>query len=453
MISKKPTSYQKHLQKHFLIVSLCIILSISILGNLSVRYFFKSYISREASYNNSKITESVSTLVEEDMLTIQGFRAISASNNVYLRLLSLNNELILDSLHMRGQRTMMPQGAAPFPTISEMHFDSYPIYNSEGSHLFILEIGRKKGEFSTELQSQFIFALNFAFALSIVIALIFSIVYSNIQSKKITHPLSKLISNTAILYEGKYTEFHPVESRFFEINELYKSLSSLNERLRSQNDLRKRLTSDMAHELRNPLSILRSHIEAFVDGIWEPNEMRLLKCNDEILRLTRLIDELNELSIVENSLHLNISKNDMEKTMDKVLAGFDILLVEKNISVIKNYSGNMTLSYDEDRIIQVLVNILSNSLKYSANNSSIVIETFEEASGKGLKIKDFGIGISSKDLPFIFERFYRSDTLRNKETGGLGIGLAISKAICDAHGFRLSAQSELGKGSIFTIFF
>ncbi|MBF4696004.1 sensor histidine kinase [Fusibacter ferrireducens] len=452
--------YQNYLKNHFLIIAFSTLLIVTIVGNLSVKYFFSHYLSKQVIENNSQILESIETLISEDALTNQNFRALSSSNSVYLRLYSKStNALIMDSETTKGygMGSGMGKGNAmstlPKIDVSLLDFTAYDVNSPNGQLIYRLEIGRRPDIVSSTIEGQFIFALNIVFFITLLVTALFSVFYANYQSKKITTPISTLIGNTKQIELEKYNNFNNIETDLQEIDALNHSLSALNDKLSAQDALRKRLTTDIAHELRNPLSILRSHIEAFVDGVWLPSEEKLLKCNDEILRLTRLIDELNELSVVENSLVLTKQPHDFVHTINKVISSFEVLLEDRHITLESVLPSRFQLEYDEDRMIQVLVNLLTNAIKYSPDNSHIKVSLSNLENQPTFCISDQGIGISKEDLPYIFERFYRSDSSRNRKTGGLGIGLAVTKAICEAHDFNIKAQSQLGEGSEFCIYF
>ncbi|GAU79748.1 cell wall metabolism sensor histidine kinase WalK [Fusibacter sp. 3D3] len=450
--------YQSYLRNHFLIIAFSTLLIVTIVGNLSVKYFFGHYLNKQIIENNLQISDSVKTLISEEALNNQNIRALASSNNVYLRLYDPNKSvLIMDTETAKGNGMGYGKGngmaSLSKTDVSLLDFTAYDIETVVGQVVYVLEIGRHPDIVSSTLEGQFIFALNMVFFITLLATALFSIYYANYQSQKITTPISALIDNTKQIELEKYNNFKAIETDFLEINALNHSLAALNDKLSAQDTLRKRLTTDIAHELRNPLSILRSHIEAFVDGVWLPSEEKLLKCNDEILRLTRLIDELNELSVVENSLELKKQPHDLVGTINKVISSFEVLLEDHNIILTRELPSHFQIEYDEDRMIQVLVNLLSNAVKYSPDDTLIKIGLTVIENQMVFFMSDQGIGISKEDLPYIFERFYRSDSSRNRKTGGLGIGLAVTKAICDAHHFNIKAESQLGKGSEFYIYF
>ena len=223
------------------------------------------------------------------------------------------------------------------------------------------------------------------------------------------------------------------------------------ESLEEQEALRKRLTSDVTHELRTPVANLSSYIEMMLDKVLEPTQERLQSCYDELQRLSGLISDLERLRQVENdNLVLNKSDVDLRALSQAVMGNFESQLREKHL--IGQVTGDAAIvSIDRSRMQQVITNLVSNAIKYSNDGGTVrvVIENAEDSAM--IRVQDDGIGISQADLKRIFERFYRADKSRNRKTGGAGIGLTIVKTIVQAHKGTISARSEEGKGSCFTV--
>lgn len=226
------------------------------------------------------------------------------------------------------------------------------------------------------------------------------------------------------------------------------SVKELAERLNYQEHLRKRMTTDIAHELRTPLAAIQSHIEAFMDGVWEPNDERLSVIHGEIIRLTKLIDELSELSIVEDDeINLKLSTVNLSEILSNTIDSCEPMFFEKNINVNKKILNNVYMMGDTDYLKRIFVNILSNAIKYTNENGSASIFLEKIKDKIRITVNDTGIGIPKEDLKYIFERFYRSDLSRNRQTGGTGIGLTITKALVEAHEGTIKIDSEVGKGT------
>ena len=221
--------------------------------------------------------------------------------------------------------------------------------------------------------------------------------------------------------------------------------------LDKQEKLRRRLTADVAHELRTPLATLQSHMEAMIDGVWEPDTARLTSCHEEIMRISRMVGDLEKLSKYESeNLILHREAFDLSELVQHIIKNFETEFMSKHVSL--DFKGEVSPVFaDSDKISQVIVNLLSNALKYSPAGKTVQIIVAHDKNWTVLKIKDTGIGISSEDLPHIFERFYRADKSRNRESGGSGVGLAIVKAIVDAHGGKISVSSVMNEGTEFTV--
>lgn len=215
----------------------------------------------------------------------------------------------------------------------------------------------------------------------------------------------------------------------------YLNLQYINN-IEKQEEIRKRLTADVAHELRTPLAAVSSNLEAIAEGALEPTPERIQKCYDEIQRLSRLVADMEKLATAESDV-LKLDRQPLD------LLG----LVQ---DVFPDATGDqVTINADRERMLQVLTNLRSNAEKYSNGVISVIVQD----TGKFAKITvtDCGQGIAPEDLPHIFERFYRADKSRSRSTGGAGIGLAIVKTIVEAHGGKVRAESEPGKGSTFTV--
>jgi two-component system sensor histidine kinase BaeS len=192
-------------------------------------------------------------------------------------------------------------------------------------------------------------------------------------------------------------------------------------------------------------------VEAMIDGVWEPTAERLQSCNDEIKRIGSLVYDLENLHKLDSAnLRLNKSEIDLAEIVQKAVKSFDVAIKEKKLTV--SISGNSSnILADADRISQTAINLVSNAVKYSKEGGRISVNIFETKNSVGFSIADTGIGIPESELPFIFERFYRADKSRNRNTGGSGLGLAIAKSIVEAHGGRISVESRVNSGSRFEV--
>ncbi|MEL7605365.1 MAG: HAMP domain-containing sensor histidine kinase [Sedimentibacter saalensis] len=309
-------------------------------------------------------------------------------------------------------------------------------------------MGRPKSIISNIEDEKFIVTINSIFALASVLTFIFAVRSSTRISKKFLNPIYAIKENAKLIEQGKYKSLNDINTNTFELFELSVSVKELAERLNYQEHLRKRMTTDIAHELRTPLAAIQSHIEAFMDGVWEPNDERLSVIHGEIIRLTKLIDELSELSIVEDDeINLKLSTINLSVVLNNIIDSYEPMFLDKNINLNKKIQNEVYMMGDMDYLKRIFVNILSNAIKYTNENGSASIFLEKIKDKIRITVNDTGIGIPKEDLKYIFERFYRSDLSRNRQTGGTGIGLTITKALVEAHEGTIKIDSEVGKGT------
>lgn len=274
-------------------------------------------------------------------------------------------------------------------------------------------------------------------------------------SQKISKPIIVVSKMTDSLKRGGYDQTLEYESSIVEIDNLVNSINDLSKELYNMEKLRKRLTSDISHELRTPLTSIQTHLEAMIDGIWEPTEERLISVNEEVIRISHLVDELKNLAKYDSDKNkLNISEVDLEQLIKNIIYNNESFALEKNIKIEYNLE-KIKAHIDKEKISQVIVNLISNAIRYTNCNcerlGKIIIRLYKEENLIKISVKDNGIGIPKKSLDYIFERFYRVDKSRCRNTGGTGVGLTICKFIIDLHNGNIEVKSEVNKGSEFIV--
>ncbi|MCS4463631.1 ATP-binding protein [Clostridium botulinum] len=254
------------------------------------------------------------------------------------------------------------------------------------------------------------------------------------MSYAISKPILKVIDATNLISEGNYSKGIKEDYSIYEINKLIKSINMMAGDLDKQEKIRQELTKDISHELRTPITTMQAQLEAIMDGLWEPSQERLKSIYDELQRLNRLTVSIEDLSRCEGSkLRLNKSEVDLETVITTILTNFEKQLLDKDINLQVDLK-HINIMIDRDKISQVILNIISNAIKYTPDKGEIFVRCFIKSDNVYISIKDSGIGISDEDKDYIFERFYRTDKSRARETGGVGIGLTISREIVKAHG-------------------
>jgi two-component system, OmpR family, sensor histidine kinase BaeS len=287
--------------------------------------------------------------------------------------------------------------------------------------------------------------------ITIILSFTFSILFSN----RLTTGFNKLSKAVQALQKHRWNTRVPLDELSQEMQPLANSFNNLAEALSKEETLRKQFTADLAHELRTPLATLRSQIEAYQDGIWDPTPKRLQQSHDELMRLVRLVNELEKLLAAENP-QIQLQKTDMEanKILSVIKTQFEPAFHEKGVKLIINISEKEHWFHaDRDRVMQILTNLVNNALQYTLPGKKVILSIVEKSDMIGFSIKDEGVGIKEEDLPYLYERFYRGDKSRDRKTGGMGIGLSIVKALVDAHHGEIRIESEINVGTTVTIYF
>lgn len=446
----------------YILLSLFIICSLLIASNYFLEEKFQNYIIDKQEVKNKSIVEQVANEFSEnggearvEMLHSIGESALS--QGIILMVNTTDGEELfcmstLDSQECDNMiESMRNHMESIYPNFEGAYLQKDYDVTRNNKKLGVVTLGYYGPFYYNDEDLHFLHMLNNILLVEAFVFLILAACLGYYMAGKISKPIKKVIDKTKEIEMGDYSDRLVLDSKTKEINQLVQSVNSLAATLEWQQNLKKRMAKDYAHELRTPLATLLSNLEAMIDRIWEPNEERLESCREEVLRLTRMISEIDNLVKIEkDSLALNKEKFDLANVVGVILQNFEAELEIKKIKLDVHLSQCELLA-DKDKTIQVIVNLIVNAIKYTDSGGSILI-TVRKNQGKAMfSISDTGIGISQEDMPNIFEHLYRTDKSRNRDTGGLGIGLSIVKVIIDAHGGSIEVKSVLGKGSEFLV--
>jgi len=276
--------------------------------------------------------------------------------------------------------------------------------------------------------------------------------YNN--DNKIEGAISMAIDNTESVLAHEKLEILNKELEK-KVTERTVMLDRKNKELNKVLELKSQFISDASHELRTPLTIIKGNLDLAmrkVDKNEETYEIYHL-INKEIIQMASILSDLTLLTSHDTTNeNINYTRVNMSNLIKAAGHSLKVLAAEKNIRIItKKTPKNLTIMGDEDKLEKLLLNLLRNAVKYGREKGWVKIWAEDSTNDINIHIRDNGIGISEKDLPYIFERFYRSDQARIMRESGSGLGLAICKWIVDAHHGYISVASELGKGSLFTV--
>ncbi|MFB5269431.1 sensor histidine kinase [Paenibacillus enshidis] len=298
--------------------------------------------------------------------------------------------------------------------------------------------GKRLSPLMDHLESALLQSILLTGLFSLLLAFIIGVYFA----KRISRPLVHMKQAAEWISRGSLDVRVNTEGRD-EIAELGASLNRLSKQLQKQQSLRMSMSQDIAHELRTPLTTLKSHMRALQDGVWEPTPARIHSCLEEVERLIQLVSELEELNVMDSpEFQLSRKEESLRIVVGKAAALMEATFLEKGVRLRYEGISDVRLLMDVDRMKQILVNLLTNALHHTPAGGAVSVRERKEKGAVYLVISDTGSGISAEDLPYIFERFYRGDKSRNRQTGGSGMGLAIVKKLVEAHDGEVWAQSD-----------
>jgi signal transduction histidine kinase len=284
-----------------------------------------------------------------------------------------------------------------------------------------------------------------------LLAIAIAILLTFLLSRRILAPVKAITSAARQFGRGDFSQRVDFQGKG-EVGEMAQSFNSMAENLEHTELLRRNMVADVAHELRTPLSNLSGYLEAIRDGVIKPDESTIRSLSEEASSLSRLVDDLQELSLADaGELKLIIQPEDISRLIRDVMAALQTKVVAKSLTVSADLPTRLPpVDIDAHRIKQVLHNLLENAVTHTGQAGRITVTARREGNQVRISVADTGEGIPTKDLPFVFERFYRVDKSRTRATGGSGLGLTIVKRLVEAHGGTVEVKSEPGQGSTFT---
>ena len=285
-----------------------------------------------------------------------------------------------------------------------------------------------------------------------ILSIMTSIAIIWIISRRTLNPITNIVNTSKYLSKGDFTK-RIDQSVSGELSEIVTAFNYMASELQKLDEQRKIMIADIAHELRTPMTNLKGYIEGWSDGIIKPDNETLKILDYQVNTLSKIIDDLSTLSLAESGmLSLNISEFELNNKISEIINNFKLRSQSQNINIINNITPDITINYDPQRFTQIVTNILNNSILATDDGGIISFSTSTNNNNLLLKISDNGTGIPKDELPYIFDRFYRTDKSRNRQSGGSGLGLSIVKYLIESHNGTIKINSELSKGTEVLIF-
>lgn len=452
--------------KYFFACSLIILLSITFLGTTLV-FFSVQYSNDQKStlyLDNAKSIARFTVSVVDSMIPNQK-RLIQDNLISYSRAVGANIFIVDQS-----GKTLASSINTPEYITNEV---SANIMKSIIKGQNYTEIGNLDGKFSTQNNTvgvpikyngtiagavfvsannnsinHFVIDIIRIFLICAIIVLLLSFVVIYFVTASIVKPVRQMSAAVKSFASGDFSKRVPVHGKD-EIAQLAVSFNNMAASLATLEEMRRSFVANVSHELRTPMTSISGFVDGILDGTIPPekNEYYLHIVSDEVKRLSRLISSLLDIAKIESGvIKVNTTNFDVKYMMGKILIGHEKRIEEKSLDVrINDVDGELIVKADSDLTHQILFNLIDNAVKFADNNGYIEINFAKSNQKVYIGIKNSGIGIPADDLPYVFDRFYKTDKSRSQDKKGLGLGLYIAKSILNLQGEDIVVKSEEGK--------
>ncbi|MEI7815714.1 MAG: ATP-binding protein [Desulfuromonadales bacterium] len=296
-----------------------------------------------------------------------------------------------------------------------------------------------------DLHHQFLEAVHHNLFWGVLIALTLTLLFTYLLTSWVLRPLLQITAITKKVADGNYSERVKAISRY-EGGQLAGAFNHMADNLEKVERLRKNMVADISHELRTPLTNLRGYLEGLSDSVISPTPETFRMLEQEVLRLVSLVEDLQQLAKADAAeVFLDYQKLSLHELLGQIMDLYRPNFLEKEIDVQWQLDprGN-EVTADRDKLLQAIRNLVDNAWKYTPRRGTVTISTEFTPSGIKTLFTNSGAVIAEKDIPYLFERFFRADRSRSREAGGAGIGLAIVKELIEAHGGAVGADSDAG---------
>lgn len=413
---------------------------------------------RYARENMQRVADSTAESVSEvyareggwtDTVLVAAESASSVSNDIGVQVFDASGKVIFDDTW--GNRAAQ----APGPNASAEAVVTSDVHDSDGNvvgRVVIWAFG--SDTLFTPADELFRRSSYQAICMAAVIAVAIASAMGLVVSNTLSRPVDKVTRAAARIRSGDLTARTNMAGND-ELGRLGETFDSMAATIERDIKHERRLTSDVAHELRTPLMAMLVTVEAMEDEVLPRDVEHLETVASEIRRLSRLVDAMLHLSKLENGTReLKIENTNLVALASNLVRSQHQMFHEKGLHLRftdETNRGELRAEVDPDLIQEALVNLLSNAMRYTNEGGWVVVSVGADHDWCVLTVRDTGIGIAPEDIPKMFSRFWRSDVSRQRVSGGLGVGLSITKEIVDRHNGTISVESELGKGTTFTI--
>jgi signal transduction histidine kinase len=288
---------------------------------------------------------------------------------------------------------------------------------------------------------------------TVLAVLLATVAVTLLAGRRLARPIHALTAAVQRMEAGDRSARVPMKGRRQdEVGRLAHAFNAMAVSMEENERQRQAMVSDIAHELRNPLTNVRGYLEGAQDGLVALDEALVASLLEESTLLGRLVDDLQDLALVDaGRLHLYPEPLDAADLVEQVAAAHRAAATVAGVTITADVRPPVPIDADPGRLRQGLGNLIGNALRYTPAGGQVTVSAFAAEGQATITVGDTGTGIAAEHLPHLFDRFYRADPSRSRETGGRGLGLAITRHLVEAHGGTIEARSAEGTGSTFTI--
>jgi signal transduction histidine kinase len=284
-----------------------------------------------------------------------------------------------------------------------------------------------------------------------ILASVVSLVLARWLARGMTQPLRDMARAAKRMETGDYSQRIETRNRD-EVGRLAAAFNRMSAELEHVEQSRRDLVANVSHELKTPIAAIRAHLENLLDGVERPDPQTLQVMLAQSERLGRLVEQLLDLSRLESGeVPLQREEVPLAPLVTQVVSEIEVARSHREVRLARELPEDLpAVDADRERVHQVLFNLVDNAIRFTPEGGAVTIAAHRHNGSVEVSVADTGVGIPPEHLPRLFERFYRVDSARARDEGGTGIGLAIARSVVEAHGGHIKAESELGKGSVFT---
>lgn len=449
-----------HNSLHFKTLEYLIVFSISILLLLWLVQivFFKIYYEKYQMNYTSELVEKIINIDNNNIF--DGIDTLSLDNNICLEYIDYwGNKYFYNNKTtscLLGKSDAIDKEIVSIKKKKEdVSFEKIlnPLNNSvsllygikkNNGYIFLFTSLEDIGTTTSLVKSQLIYTT--------LLAIIFSIIIALFLSKRIARPISNMTEKAKKLAEGNY-DVHFESTGINEIDELANSLNYLEQEVSKTDEYRRDLMANVSHDLKTPLTMIKAYAEMIRDITIDNKEKTVSNLNviiAETDRLNILVNDILELSKLQNAQNdLEITEFDIVSLIKDILTRYDIIKETEHYKLLLESPESIIVNADKKRISQVIYNLINNAINYTGDDLSVTVRLTDKKNSCFVEIIDTGKGIDKKDLPNIWDRYYKKEKNHKRNVVGTGLGLSIVKNILEQHSFAYGVKSAKNKGTIF----